>query len=114
MRRHWRASGRSSEGEGTAFPPPRSRSEHSIGSISIILEGESTRRKAALQRANIAAGFYNIVDGQRLATAQTLNVIDPGTAAFLAKVPDVEMLLSLANERLDHGSSRELSTRRPG
>ena len=48
------------------------------------------RREAALQRANIGAGFYNTVDGQRLAAAQTLDVIDPGTGAFLAKVPDVD------------------------
>jgi acyl-CoA reductase-like NAD-dependent aldehyde dehydrogenase len=48
------------------------------------------RREAALQRADIGAGFYNLVDGQRLATGQTLDVIDPGTGAFLAKVPDVE------------------------
>src|SRR5260370_37889692 len=48
------------------------------------------RREAALQRADIGAGFYKLVDGQRLATAQTLDVIDPGTGAFLAKVPDVD------------------------
>ncbi len=51
---------------------------------------DRARREAALQRANIGAGFYNLVDGQRLATAQTLDVIDPGTGAFLAKVPDVD------------------------
>ena len=51
---------------------------------------DRARREAALQRADIGAGFYNLVDGQRLATAQTLDVIDPGTGAFLAKVPDVD------------------------
>jgi hypothetical protein len=40
------------------------------------------RREAALHRANIAAGFYNIVDGRRLAAAQAVDVIDPGTGAF--------------------------------
>jgi hypothetical protein len=48
------------------------------------------RREAALQRANIGAGFYNLVDGQRLAAAQTLDVIDPSTGAVLAQAPDVD------------------------
>jgi hypothetical protein len=48
------------------------------------------RREAALQRANIATGFHNLVNGQRLAAAQTLDVIDPATGEVLAKVPDVD------------------------
>jgi acyl-CoA reductase-like NAD-dependent aldehyde dehydrogenase len=48
------------------------------------------RREAALQRANTGAGFYNIVDGQRLAAAQTLDVIDPSTGAVLAQAPYVD------------------------
>jgi acyl-CoA reductase-like NAD-dependent aldehyde dehydrogenase len=48
------------------------------------------RREAALQRANITAGFYNLVDGKRLAAAQTLDVIDPANGAILARVPDVD------------------------
>jgi hypothetical protein len=51
---------------------------------------DRARREAALQRANIAAGFYNLVDGQRLAAAQMLDVIDPATGAVLAQVPDVD------------------------
>ena len=35
------------------------------------------RREAALQQADITAGFYNLLDGQRLAAAQTLDVTDP-------------------------------------
>jgi acyl-CoA reductase-like NAD-dependent aldehyde dehydrogenase len=48
------------------------------------------RREAALRQANIAAGFHNLVDGQRLAATQTLDVIDPATGEILAKVPDVD------------------------
>ena len=51
---------------------------------------DRAHREAALQRVDIGAGFYNIVDGRRLAAAQTLDVIDPGTGAFLAKVPDID------------------------
>lgn len=48
------------------------------------------RREAALRQANIAAGFPNLVDGQRLAATQTLDVIDPATGEILATVPDVD------------------------
>jgi hypothetical protein len=48
------------------------------------------RREAALRQANIAAGFHNLVDGQRLAATEKLDVIDPATGEILAKVPDVE------------------------
>jgi hypothetical protein len=48
------------------------------------------RREAALQRADIGAGFHNLVGGQRLAAAQTMDVIDPATGEVLAKVPDVD------------------------
>ena len=48
------------------------------------------RREDALRQANIAPGFHNLVDGQRLAAKQTLDVIDPATGEILAKVPDVE------------------------
>jgi hypothetical protein len=37
------------------------------------------RREAALQQANIGSGFYNLVNGQHLVVAQTLDVIDPVT-----------------------------------
>jgi acyl-CoA reductase-like NAD-dependent aldehyde dehydrogenase len=48
------------------------------------------RREAALQQANIGSGFYNLVNGQHLVVAQTLDVIDPVTGKALAKVPDVD------------------------
>jgi acyl-CoA reductase-like NAD-dependent aldehyde dehydrogenase len=43
-----------------------------------------------VRQANIAAGFHILVDGQRLAATQTLDVIDPATGEILAKVPDVD------------------------
>ena len=43
-----------------------------------------------MRQANIAAGFHILVDGQRLAAIQTLDVIDPATGDILAKVPDVD------------------------
>jgi acyl-CoA reductase-like NAD-dependent aldehyde dehydrogenase len=52
----------------------------------VDIEGE---RETKLQSARIGDGFYNIIEGQRLAAVRKLSVVNPATGKELATVPDI-------------------------
>jgi acyl-CoA reductase-like NAD-dependent aldehyde dehydrogenase len=52
-------------------------------------EAQDTRN-AAFKRADLAGGFFNIIDGQRVSPGGKLDVADPATGKKIATVPDID------------------------
>ena len=47
-------------------------------------------RNDNLKKAKLENGFYNIIDGEKVAASKRLSVINPATGKQLAAVPDVD------------------------
>jgi hypothetical protein len=50
-------------------------------------------RNDNLEKAKLEHGFYNIIDGEKVAASKRLSVINPATGKQLAAVPDVDRAL---------------------
>ena len=50
-------------------------------------------RNDNLKKAKLENGFYNIIDGEKVAASKRLSVINPATGKQLAAVPDVDRAL---------------------
>jgi hypothetical protein len=50
-------------------------------------------RNHNLKKAKLEHGFYNIIDGEKVASSKRLSVIDPATGKQLAAAPDVDRAL---------------------
>jgi acyl-CoA reductase-like NAD-dependent aldehyde dehydrogenase len=50
-------------------------------------------RNHNLNKAKVGNGFYNIIDGEKVAASKRLSVINPVTGKQLATVPDVDRAL---------------------
>ena len=58
---------------------------HTIDALSVGAERNDNLKKAKLEN-----GFYNIIDGEKVAASKRLSVINPVTRKHLAAVPDVD------------------------
>ena len=63
---------------------------YKMNTTSITSDAEGTEFNSKLKKANLEAGFYNIVDGKRSSLGGTLAVLDPSTRRHLAAVPDID------------------------
>jgi acyl-CoA reductase-like NAD-dependent aldehyde dehydrogenase len=61
---------------------------HRIDALSVGAERNDNLKKAKLEN-----GFYNIIDGEKVAARKSLPVINPATGKQLAAVPDVDHAL---------------------
>ncbi len=61
---------------------------HTIDALSVGAERNDNLKKAKLEN-----GFYNIIDGEKVAARKRLPVINPATGKQLAAVPDVDHAL---------------------
>ena len=59
-----------------------------IDALSVDAERNDNLKKAKLEN-----GFYNIIDGEKVAASKRLSVINPATGKQLAAVPDVDRAL---------------------
>jgi acyl-CoA reductase-like NAD-dependent aldehyde dehydrogenase len=59
-----------------------------IDALSVDAERNDNLKKAKLEN-----GFYNIIDGEKVAASKRLSVINPATGKQLAAVPDVDRTL---------------------
>src|ERR1700737_102358 len=50
-------------------------------------------RNDNLKKAELEHGFYNIIDGEKIAASKRLSVINPATRKQLAALPDVDRAL---------------------
>jgi hypothetical protein len=64
------------------------RTMHTIDVLSVDAERNENLKKAKLEN-----GFYNILDGEKVAASKRLSVINPVTGKQLAAVPDVDRAL---------------------
>ena len=61
---------------------------HTVDELSVDAERNDNFKKAKLQN-----GFYNIIDGEKVSTGNTLSVLNPATGKQLAAVPCVNHAL---------------------